>query len=468
MPTRFDTKSKYKYGSPPLRSGYENQVTGIPDLTIPSCGVEDVDVAIFNLFDKEIRPECGGIDGAALAKVPVVFAAGEKWALLKKGRPLRDRNNTLLLPLITIMRDSVQQDKSSDVTGRGINQQTGEFVIKRRLSKYDRSYQNVINKLLLKNQDNVPVGPNDGAYDGQPLSDGPIGDLVSDPDIGSASALLKPASVGKNIYETIVVPVPQFYTVSYKVTVWTQYMQHSNQIIEKLITSYLPQGQSWRIDTPKGYWFIATVDDGGYEFESNFDDMSQAERFIKHNFTVKVPAYFFATRTPGAPVPLKVYVSSPSVSFDTVTANDIFSQTQYAVGSDDPSLPLESQNSSEGDFLLAPGDPSLSSRNDLAQELAIDPVTGLRKSASFGGITRHGLPKTSPGAGGNGNRTGGNSPPRSWRRSTTYPVNSSQDPDDPANLSTQRGRNVTVTEHAQGERTYRGLPTDFEIVIGKL
>lgn len=468
MPTRFDTKSKYKYGSPPLKSGYEKE-NSAPDIYIPSCGIEDVDAAMFNLFDKEIQLECGGVEGAPLRKVPVIFAAGEKWAMLKKGRPLRDRNNSLIIPLVTIMRQEIEQSYATDVTGRGINQQVGELVVKRRLSKFDRSYQNAINKMLLKNQSNV-LAPSAGASAGQPTTTGTIGDLESDPDISNASALLKPASIGKNIYETIVVPTPQFYTVKYKITIWTQYMQHSNQIVEKLVSSYLPQGQSWRIDTPKGYWFVAKVDEAGFEFESNFDDMSAEERFIKHNFTVSVPAYFFATRSPGAPVPVKRYLSSPNVSFETVTANDIFKPTQYVPGSDDPTLPLESQHSSDADYTITQGDPSMTSRDWLDEALSIDPVTGLRRFANFGGI-RPGYSATEakPARGGNGNKTGGNSSPRSWKAANVYPVSVAQDADDPANATPLRGRDVTVTEHAQGERTYRGLPmTDFEIVLNKL
>lgn len=469
MPTRFNTKSKYKFGSPPLRSGFENQ-NGLPEITIPSCGIEDVDTGIFNLFEKEILLECGGIDGSPLKKVPVVFAAGEKWAMLKKGRPLRDRNNTLILPLITIMRQEIEQDMSKDITGRGINQQNGEIVVRRKLSKFDRSYQNLINKLLIKNQTNVPVSPNEPHYPDQATTTGEIGALASDPDIRDGSALLKPASLGKNVYETIVVPAPQFYTVKYKVTIWTQYTQHANQIVEKLMTSYLPQAQSWRIDTPKGYWFVAKVDEPGFEFESNFDDMAAAERFLKYNFTVSVPAYFFSTKSPGSPIPLKRYISSPIVSFETVSASDVFSTTQYTVGSDDPSLPLESQHSAESDFIISPGDPSATSRAELQSSQAVDPVTGLRKFSNFGGLPSGYSPReSSPAAGGNGNRTGGNSPPRSWKGSSVYPVNVAQDSDDPANSSTPRGRNVTVVQHAQGERTYRGLPiTDFEIVLNKL
>ena len=342
MATRFKTGAVKNYGQVPLQSGYENSY-GSSELFIPSCGLEDVDVALFNLFDKEIAPQFGGTDSTPLSKTPVIFAAGEKWSMLKNGRPLRDRNGSLLLPLITIMRNEVSQDLSADIAGRGINQHVGEIVIRRKLDKSDREYQNLINRILLPNQSNVAVNKSIvGSDHQQVVTNRVIGELSKDIDV-VRGALLKP-NLSNNVYETIVVPTPQFYTAKYQITVWAQYMQHTNQILERIITSFLPQGQNWKIETPKGYWFIASVDGGSYAMETNFDDMSQQERFLKYTFNVNVPAYFFASTVPGNPVPVKRYVSSPNIKFETLSAEfKTTDQGNYELGSDDPTLPFDDQ-----------------------------------------------------------------------------------------------------------------------------
>lgn len=347
MTTRFNAKPKPRHGVAPLPTGYEAKA-GVPDLTIPSCGIEDVDVSLFGLFDKEIAPECGGHGSAPITKVPVVFAAGEKWALLKRGRPLRDRNNTLILPLITVMRTDLTQGMD-DVAGRGINQQTGELVIRRRLDKSDRGYQSLINRLFLANQQNVAVRPQDPTVSGQPTTEQNVGDISTTKSVRDG-ALLAP-NLRNNVYETIVVPSPQFYTAKYQVTIWTQYTQHSNQILEKIFSSLLPQAQSWKLETPKGYWFVARMEEGSLSTETNFDDMSAAERFIKHTFTVVVPAYFFASSAPGTPVPIKRYVSSPVVNFDVsdVSENVPTAESEYVLGSDDPTLPLDVAKNNRSD-----------------------------------------------------------------------------------------------------------------------
>ena len=359
MTTRFDAKDEVNYGVQGIKSGYDGVKS---DFFIPPCGVEDVDIAVFNLFDKEIQAAVAGQDSADLKKVPVLFAAGEKWALLKKGIPLRDKVNTLIVPLISIMRVQVAQDPSSDTVGRGINQQTGEIVVRRRLSDADRNYQNLINKIFIENQKNVAVSTGDPLVLNQISTDRDVGSNRNE-DYVKSSALLK-ANRKNNIFETIVVPSPQFYSVTYEVNVWTQYTQHANQVMEKIVASLLPQGRAWKLTTPKGYWFMANFE-SDFQLETNFDDMSTTERYIKQKFTIKVPAYFWATTAPGAPIPVKRYVSSPTINFEInpVTKLDIQVTTTFSdekdlpdavdnsmiLGSDDPTLPLELEKNSRDD-----------------------------------------------------------------------------------------------------------------------
>lgn len=345
MTTRFKAVDQVKYGVPGIKSGYDGNVKS--DLSIPSCGLEDVDVALFTLFDKEISPMIGGKDSQEIKRVPIVFAAGEKWAMLKRGRPLRDRNNTLILPLVTIMRSNIVQDKE-DVVGRGINQQTGEVVIRRRLDKSDRDYQNLINKHLILNQTNVAVTSGSQYATSQTFITGrSVGSLESDSSTRSGALLL--SNRKDNIFETLVLPSPQFYSVKYQITVWTQFTQHMNQILEKIMSSFLPQAQSWKLTTPKGYWFIASLKGGAFNVETNFDDMSASERFIKCSFEVNVPAYIWASNAPGVPIPVKRYVSSPVINFAVESRSvssdkgpEEFSNT-YLIGNDDPTLPLDEQ-----------------------------------------------------------------------------------------------------------------------------
>lgn len=381
MTTRFNAVDQVNRGVSGVKSGYDTDNKS--DLSIPSCGIEDVDVGLFSLFENEIQPMVGGMDTSEVKKVPVLFAAGEKWALLKRGKPIRDKSNTLILPLVTIMRTSVTQ-APNDIVGRGINQQTGELFIRRRVDKQDRNYQNLINKLFIINQPNTFVGAEDATLSNQAVTSRKIGALRNSEEVTKGGLLV--TNRRNNVYETLVVPAPHFYTVAYSVTIWTQYTQHMNQIIEKFVASFLPQAQSWKITTPKGYWFLASVDNGSFPIETNFEDMSAAERFIKCTFNVNVPAYFWALTAPGMPVPVKRYVSSPVIEFKL--SQDGFPNpppdpqeeylNNFLVGNDDPSLPIDEKPNGRPDQRLFGG--ALTPNRGAAQtsnpEATIFPLNG--------------------------------------------------------------------------------------------
>ena len=78
------------------------------EFSIPSCTIEDVDRALFDLFDKEL--DLFYKHEGAIVRIPVVFATGERFAILARNKPLRDKNDTLVLPLISIARSSISKD----------------------------------------------------------------------------------------------------------------------------------------------------------------------------------------------------------------------------------------------------------------------------------------------------------------------------------------------------------------------
>ena len=338
MTTRYTAVPQTRFNVPGLPTGYQTKSTP-SDVAIPAVGIEDAEKALFNLFNAEI-PFIIDQGENGMKRVPVIFAAGEKWALQKNKRGVKDRNGSLILPLITIVRNTIAQASDEDIAGRGINQQTGEIVIHRRLDRSDRGYQALINRLLLQHQPNLAVNPAN-ADAGQLTTLRTIGDLAGDPQVQQGALLLPDRK--NNIYETIVVPAPQFYTAQYDVTFWTQYTTHMNQMIEQLMSSFLQQGNQWRLDTPKGYWFLASVVENSYSSDSNTDDYSQSERLVRYKFVVKVPGYILASKTPGTPVAIKRYVSSPVISFGVGAAevDEPSGVDNPFLGADDPTLPLD-------------------------------------------------------------------------------------------------------------------------------
>ena len=59
------------------------------DFDIPSIGIEDLDRAIFQLFDTKLSFEVK--HKGSLQKVPVIFASGERFALTRRKNPIAEQ-----------------------------------------------------------------------------------------------------------------------------------------------------------------------------------------------------------------------------------------------------------------------------------------------------------------------------------------------------------------------------------------
>ncbi len=299
-----------------LPSGVEG--TNVPsNFSIPDSSIADVDRAVFNLFEKRLKLEVKV--GQKMISVPTIFAGGERVFLVKGNKPPRDKAGAFILPIVSIKRTGLDQSKPGIIAGRGMGQNTGDIVIKKRLSSRDPRYQSLINTIGLKNQDNVASTEN------RISNTNPVGSLAGT----VATRRLQPSSfntwtgelltpdLGNNIYEVITMPFPHFYTALYEVTFWTQYVQHMNSLLERFMTSYDAQGNQFRLDTDKGYWFVGYVDDD-ISSNDNFNDYTDEERYVKYKFTLKVPAYLHGAERHGAGKPFRSFLSAPQLSFQII------------------------------------------------------------------------------------------------------------------------------------------------------
>ena len=324
-----------------LNSGYEDGPS--EGFTIPPCGIVDADTAIFDLFDKDLGFTEKSVRGAnkehQLKKPFVIFAVGERYANAKKLRPPRDTNAALLLPAISIRRTSFDQTKD-DITGRGMNQHTGNITIKRRLDESDRDYQNLLNKIGLENMTNMPSTRREDAGEEKETTETRQGAYLD-------------SRLGNNVWEIISIPQPQFFTTTYEVTFWTSYALHMNMLIEQMVSNYLPQGKMFQLKTDKGYWFMSYVDDQ-IQSADNFVDYKEQERLVRYTFNMRVKGYILVSNHPTGEVPIRRWVSAPTISFEI----DDASKTGIPVSADAIAR-IESQTSNDKFTLTEVGsDPS--------------------------------------------------------------------------------------------------------------
>jgi hypothetical protein len=302
-----------------LKTGYEG--TNVPeDFSIPPVGIEDIDRAIFDLFNTRLAFETKVNNQTS--KVPVIFAAGERFALTRRDNPLRDNNNVLILPLISIKRGTIGHKTQADVFGTAISiRKTGDYYIKKRLDSSDRDYQKIVNNLRLKNQKDVATRSHIAVSDTSPGTQANAGEVASRRSGGPQSFRdpqkfnLLSNDLINNIYEFITVPYPKFVGITYNIIFWTQYMQEMNQLIESFMMKFDGQAPEFVLETNKGYTFTAFVQNT-FSNNDNFDDFTSDERIIKMSLDIKVPGYIIAPEHPGLPSPYRRFVSAPQINFE--------------------------------------------------------------------------------------------------------------------------------------------------------
>jgi len=320
-----------------IKKGYEG--FNVPNYEIPSCGIEDVDRAVFNLYDKILAFEVTAKEQTT--RVPVVFAAGERFALTRRQRPIRDKNNALILPVIAIKRGAIGYKTETDAGGTPISfRQTTDYVIRKRLAETDRDYQNIINKLSIKNQSNVSSRANFLLNDISPGNSNIPDKFASRRNgtgisFGSGGKLAFPIedNLNNNIYEIITIPYPIFIQVNYNVVFWCQYMQQMNQMLETMLIKTTGIGREFQMTTDKGYKFTAFLQ-GSFTSNDNFEEYSGDERIVKCSFDIRVPAYILAPKHPGLGTPFRSFQSAPTINFEINQINQDVNEKPIIPGSE--------------------------------------------------------------------------------------------------------------------------------------
>jgi len=299
---------------------FKGENSPVPEnFSMPAAGIEDMDRALFDLFDKRLSFEFAVDDETR--KVPVVFSTGERFALTRRIQPIRDNNNAIILPIIAIRRTSIDHDPSQGGYGTPIAfRDQPVYVVKKRLAVTDRKYQNIINKLELKHQKNVSSRGNfelNDVFPGNIAKPGTVASRRNDGNLAIAGTVksdtLNP-DLGNNVFEIITIPYPNFITLNYEVVFWAQYMMEMNKMIESLVAQFDGQDQGFFLTSQNDYEYMAYIK-SPFSAQDNFQDFSSEERVIKCSFNIVIPGYILAPQHAGLEIPFRSYLSAPTLDF---------------------------------------------------------------------------------------------------------------------------------------------------------
>ena len=204
-------------------------------------GLKDIDVAIIGHMNNIMKPKVK--ESNEIIKVPVLYGNEERWKSVRGRGTLRDRNGSIILPVIVIKRtdltfdENLPQSFKHDVKGEFIN------VIK---SSSGWSQNNRYSRF------NVLTGK-------------------------------------KPIQEFVKTGMPDFVNCTYTVVMMTSYMEQMNDL------------NSLMIEHLKTYWGdqtsyrFRTELEGGISNEEQME--SQGERLIRNEFSMSVKGYIMSEFT---------------------------------------------------------------------------------------------------------------------------------------------------------------------------
>ena len=204
-----------------------------------SITLKDIDTSILGHVKNVMKPSLR--EANEVLNVPVFYGNEERWKAARKRGVLRDKNNSLILPLIMLRRTELSKDS--------IRQQSFKHDVNRETAYFSR-----INKWSKDNRyDRFSVQTNQ-----------------------------------KPVYENIITGLPENYDTTYEFIIWTNYIEQMNILVE----DFIHQGNTYWGDSADRK-FYATL-----ESLSDASEMSQeGERFIKTSFSLIVktpllPEYF--------------------------------------------------------------------------------------------------------------------------------------------------------------------------------
>ena len=198
-----------------------------------SISIKDVDSAIFNHIKTVLRPKVS--EGNELVDVPLLYGNEERWAAVRKRGVVRDKNNSLILPLIMMRRTSIEKNELSEIDYKHDIQNKYATIVRNSLWSEDNRYDRF----------SVQTGK-------------------------------------KPVHKNITTGIPNYRTFVYDFVVWTAFISQMNPILELFIEEggkYWGSGNDYKFSTR-----IETLSDASEMVVDN-------ERFIKTEFNLNVKGY---------------------------------------------------------------------------------------------------------------------------------------------------------------------------------
>lgn len=215
--------------------------------------LETIDYALYKWLDEDVNIFCTTNKG--WEKTPVKWTSAERSVLSKKKREFRDKDGALILPIITVERTDVTKDPTFKGTAWGnippIDDYRGGSI----------SIMRKVNQKKTSNFENA----------------------VAKKDFGQLTFKLSKNRTPKTVYQTINIPMPVYVAVTYKISIWSEFQQQMNEMVQPFMTR--TGGINYFLISHEGHRFEAFIQQN---FAQNNNVASLAEEERKYETTIEI------------------------------------------------------------------------------------------------------------------------------------------------------------------------------------
>lgn len=217
--------------------------------------LETIDYALYKWLDKEINVFCTTNKG--WEKTPVKWTSAERSIQSKKRKEFRDQDGALILPIITVERTDVTKDPTFKGTAWGnippIDDYRGGSI----------SIMRKVNQKKTSNFENA----------------------VAKKDYNQLTFKLSKKRTPKTVYQTINIPMPVYVAVTYKISIWSEFQQQMNEMVQPFMTK--TGGINYFLISHEGHRFEAFIQEN-FAQNNNAASLEEEERKYETVIEIKV------------------------------------------------------------------------------------------------------------------------------------------------------------------------------------
>lgn len=239
----------------------------LQEIEFMPSSLETIDAAMLKFIDEELNLSVTTNEG--FKKVPVLWVTAERAYQLKHNKDLRDSEETLILPLISVNRSSVTKDANfkgsvyANIYPVG-DAKGGTITVARHINgKKTPEFQN--------------------AYANRKL--GPDKDIPTQ----NFNTNKRDMSTQRVVYETVTIPLPVWIKVVYEISVRTEYQQQLNELIRPFLT--VPGNSRMPKSIENEGHFYEIFIDGNFNNQSNKADIGMKQRNYETTINIEVLGY---------------------------------------------------------------------------------------------------------------------------------------------------------------------------------